>query len=196
MKRALLLIFFCIHLGFLVFNNAVMTRETHVEFFERKGTRLDTLLSRIIRHPAFLAYGRITGLETGYGFFGFNVRSTGFVITENCGQAFYPEFQSLEAENRYSGLRGAYIDYLKYKHPIGRTTSPIDSLQEDYLDLVLKNVAAFSLKGKALACDSTFTGYYILEVPTLKEASSGAAPSPSLVPVKKFAYVVRDGYPR
>ena len=193
MKRRALLFFFCVHLGFLVFNNAVMTRETQVEFFNQRETRLDTLLGRVIRHPVFQAYGRMTGLETGYGFFGFNVRSTGFVVTENCGQAFYPEFHSLEAENRYSGLRGVYIDYLKYKYPVNRPASAVDSLQEDYLDLVLKNVATFSLKGKQLACDSTYTGYYILEIPTLKEARSEATSVPNLVPVKKIAYVVRDG---
>lgn len=170
-----------------------MTRETHVELLNQRETRLDTLLGRVIRHPVFQAYGRLTGLETGYGFFGFNVRSTGFVITESCGQAFYPELHSLEAENRYSGLRGVYIDYLKYKYPVNRPTSEVDSLREDYLDLVLKSVAAFSLKGKPLACDSAYTGYYILEIPTLKEAYSGAGSMPSLVPVKKFAYVVRDG---
>jgi len=196
MKRVIFLLFSCFHLAFLILNNASVTRETYLKFFNKKGTYVDSIVSRVIRHSAFLTYGRLTGLETGYGFFGFNVRSTGFVLAENCGEVYYPKFRTLEGENRYSGLRGIYIDYLEYMHPVGREKHRLDSLQEKYLDLVLKNVTAFSLRDKPLACDSTFSGYYILEIPTLKEVRSGTAPMPSLLPVKKLAYVVRKEYPQ
>ena len=71
-----------------------MTRETYVDFFDKKSNYFDFICGKIIRHPFFQIYGRYTGIETGYGFFGFNVRSTGFVINEYCGKTSNPEFNS------------------------------------------------------------------------------------------------------
>lgn len=167
-----------------------MTRETYVDFFDKKSNSFDFICGKIIRHPFFQIYGKYTGIETGYGFFGFNVRSTGFVINEYCGKTSNPEFNSLEAENRYGSLRSLYIDYLKYQFPDNRKTNQVDSMSEDYLDLVLKNVSAFSMRGKVVDCDSVLTGYYILEVPKLVDLENGAELNYELLPVKKFVYAI------
>jgi len=189
MKRIIFGIFLVWHLGFLLVNNVVMSRETYIEFFEKKTTRMDSWWMKLIRQPWFQAYGRLTGLETGYGFFGFNVRSTGFVIAENGGQTYIPRFRTLEGENRYSSYRGLHIEYLDYmdrqKYPPGQSKS----LREKYLDLGLRSVAAYALRDQPLIGDTVFAGYYILELPTLKQAHQGKSEK-SLLPVKKFSYVV------
>lgn len=192
MKKLVLLLFLFVHIVILVINNSVMTRETYLEFFDKKNTYFDFISGRIIRNLFFQVYGKYSGIETGYGFFGFNVRSTGFVINEYCGKSLGPQFNSLEAENRYSGLRGIYIDYLKYKYPKNRKMNQVDSLLEDYLDLVLKNVSAYSLRGKEVNCDSVLTGYYILELPKLSELRKNPDLKYDLLPVKKFVYATGE----
>jgi len=61
-------------------------------------------------------------------------------------------------------------------------------MSEDYLDLVLKNVSAFSMRGKVVDCDSVLTGYYILEVPKLVDLKNVANLNYELSPIKKFVY--------
>jgi hypothetical protein len=156
----------------------------------KKSNYFDFICGKIIRNSFFQIYGKYTGIETGYGFFGFNVRSTGFVINEYCGKTSNPEFNSLEAENRYGSLRSLYIDYLKYQFPENRKANQVDGMFEDYLDLVLKNVSAFSMRGKVVDCDSVLTGYYILELPKLVDLKNDAEINYELLPVKKFVYAI------
>ena len=190
MKKLFLVIFLFLHIGILIVNNSVMTRETYMDFFNKKSNYFDFLCGKIIRNSFFQIYGKYTGIETGYGFFGFNVRSTGFVINEYCGKTSNPEFNSLEAENRYGSLRSLYIDYLKYQFPENRKANQVDGMLEDYLDLVLKNVSAFSMRGKVVDCDSVLTGYYILELPKLVDLKNGAELNYELLPIKKFVYAM------
>lgn len=190
MKRTFFGLFIVFHLGFLLVNNTVMSRETYLQFFEKEGTGMDAWWMRFIRNPWFQRYGRFTGLETGYGFFGFNVRSTGFVIAENCGHTYMPRFRSLEGENRYSSYRGLHIEYLDFMDSKKYPANQPKSSREKYLDLGLRSVAAFALRDEPLQCDTVFAGYYILELPTLKQAQQGKGAEKSLLPVKKFSYVV------
>lgn len=191
MKKLVLIVLLFLHIGILTIQNLVMTRETYVNFFKKKSSYLDLFGSKLIRNQFFQKYGKYTGIETGYGFFGFNVRSTGFVINEYCGETATPKFNSFEAEIRFSSLRSMYIDYLSYQYPENRKTTQVDSLLEDYLDLVLKNVSTFSMRGKKVACDSVLTGYYILEFPGLSDLKKGTELKYELLPVKKFIYAIK-----
>ncbi|MFN9683230.1 MAG: hypothetical protein ACK56V_16680, partial [Bacteroidota bacterium] len=66
----------------------------------------------------------------------------------------------------------------------------VDGMLEDYLDLVLKNVSAFSMRGKVVDCDIVLTGYYILELPKLVDLKNGTELNYELLPVKKFVYAI------
>lgn len=192
MKRLAFILFFLFHIGFIALNSVVMTRETHLDFFHKRSNALDAFLGDLIRTPFLLYYGRYTGTETGYGFFGFNVKSTGFVITEACGQKFTPTFQTVEAENRFAGLRSQFIDYIDYWERQKKYGNKMDTLRENYLDLVLKNIATFSVKGQSLPCDSVKTGYYLLELPFLAETTPDSIPAPTLFPLKSYTYAIHS----
>jgi len=191
MKKKLLILAFFLHLGFIFLNSAVITREIFVSFFDKKASKTDLFLSDLIRSLPFKLYGRFSGCETGYGFFGFNVRSTGFLMTEACGKAYNPEFRTFEGEIRYECLRSNFIDYVDVFEKEKSGPGPQDSIREEYLDLLIKSNASFVLRGVSLPCDSVTTGFYVLETPRLWDKVRGRSSAYSLSPLKTLHYVVR-----
>lgn len=193
MKKKLLLLAFFAQIGFIFLNSAVITREIFLNFYDKDSTKVDYFLGRLIRSLPFQVYGRISGGETGYGFFGFNVRSTGLLITEACGEVYTPQFKTFTGETRYECLRSNFIDYVDLIGKDRAATSIRDSLREGYLDLLIKNTASFTLKGVSLTCDSIQSGFYVLETPRLWNESHGLKTLYSLMPLKTINYVVRPG---
>ncbi len=193
MKKKLLLLAFFAQTGFILLNSAVITREIFLSFYDKDSTKVDYFLGRLIRSLPFQVYGRISGGETGYGFFGFNVRSTGFLITEACGEVYTPQFKTFTGETRYECLRSNFIDYVDLFEQDRSATGLRDSLREGYLDLLIKNTASFSLKGVPLTCDSIRSGFYVLETPRLWDKAYHQETPYSLLPLKTINYVVRPG---
>ena len=195
MKKRLLLLAFFVQIGFIFLNSAVITREVFLSFYEKDPTAADYFLGRLIRSLPFQAYGRISGGETGYGFFGFNVRSTGFLLTEACGEVHAPQFKTFTGETRFECLRSNFIDYVDLFEKDITAARYRDSLREEYLDLMIKSTASFALKGIPLTCDSIKSGFYILETPQLWDKTHGRETQYALTPLKTFSYVVKAGSP-
>lgn len=193
MKKRLLLLAFFVQIGFIFLNSAVITREVFLSFYDKDPTVADYYLGKLIRSLPFQVYGRISGGETGYGFFGFNVRSTGFLLTEACGEVYAPQFKTFAGETRYECLRSNFIDYVDLFEKDQSPSRLRDSLREGYLDLLIKNTASFALEGIEINCDSIKTGFYILETPQLWDKTYGRETQYSLTPLKTFSYVVSPG---
>jgi hypothetical protein len=193
-RRVVFLSWASLHLLYIVVHNILSTDRSYRDFHSLKpNPSIQKVASRFQTSTLLKSYGRYTGAETGYGFFGINVRSSGLFIAEAQGKKLLPDFESLESSVRFSSLSSTITDPL-LKPRTGDMTKP-DSLVRVYNELVLKNIAT-TLYRKHNVSDSSITiSYMLLEYPRLSEFRRNPA-GYSLIPVKTVEYSLKNDQSR
>lgn len=138
----------------------------------QQPTAVDVPLPRLLLSRPARYYGRLTGAEHGYGFFGLNVRSNGTLLADCGGRKLEPTGRSFETSLRLITLANTLTD--DWLDPAG-APRPRTGLLADYQALVLRNVA-FTLHQQAGSPDTALVLHYnILSFPSLAEVRRGQA---------------------
>ena len=187
MKKKLLYTWICLHLLYIVLVNMVSTYSSYNEFHHRKaGSRPFKVLSELVnaKYPRY--YGRYTGAETGYGFFGINVRSNGMLIGECGGKELTADFISYETSLRFFSMTSALTD--DFIKPERQDTANIMS---ELNNLVFKNIAVTMFQ-KGQGQDSTVVlSYNLLSYPSLSAVRAGTPPRYQLMKLITASYSLR-----
>jgi hypothetical protein len=141
------------------------------------------LVAGLLNAVPYNYYGRYTGAETGYGFFGINVRTNGLLIGECDGKKLSPVFASYETSLRFFTMANSATDgYISEAE--GRTPDSLRgslTVKQAYDNLVLKNIA-FTLYTKYGCGDSSATlSYNLLNYPSMEALQKGYPPKYQLV---------------
>ncbi|GGF06307.1 hypothetical protein [Hymenobacter cavernae] len=145
-------------------------------------------LPGLLRTQAARYYGRLTGAEHGYGFFGLNVRSNGALTGECGGQKLEPTGRSFETSLRLITLANTLTDDWLAPATVPQADAP---LLADYRALVVRNVA-FTLHQQAGCPDTAMDlRYALLLYPSLAEARQGKPLTYALRPFLTVHYTFR-----
>lgn len=186
MRQKLFIGWGCAHLLFIILVNLTGAYRIYHEFFSTpQDSRPERLVATLLKEAPCSYYGRYTGAETGYGFFGMNVRSNGLLLGECDGKKLSPVFASYETSMRFFSMANTVTD----RYLTGAEGKVPDSLHgntnlvQAYDNLVLKNIA-FTLFTKYGCSDSTATlSYNLLNFPSMKDLQRGAAPKYQLAKI-------------
>ncbi len=138
----------------------------------QQPTAAEAPLPRLLASPAARYYGRLTGAEHGYGFFGLNVRSNGALLADCGGRKLELTGRSFETSLRLIALANTLTDEWL---AAGDQPRPRAGLLAGYQALVLRNVA-LTLHQQAGRPDTALTLHYnILAFPTLAAVRRGQA---------------------
>ena len=187
MKKKLLYTWIGLHLLFIVLTNTVSTYNSYNEFHQRKDScRPLNAMSKLMNAKLPRYYGRYTGAETGYGFFGINVRSNGILIGECGGKELTADFKSYETSLRFFSMTSALTDdFIKPKQ--GDSVHILSELN----NLVFKNIAVTMFQ-KGNGQDSTvMISYNLLTYPTLAAVRAGSPPRHQLIKLITASYSLR-----
>jgi hypothetical protein len=184
MKRKLFIAWSGVHLLFIILVNLLGSYKSYHEFFNKpQDSRPERSLTRLFNDAPFSYYGRYTGAETGYGFFGINVRSNGLLLGECDGKKLSPVFASYETSLRFFTMANSVTDgYLsEAEGKIPDSLRGYMNLREAYDNLVLKNIA-FTLFTKNGCIDSSaMLSYNLLNYPSMEDLQRGHPPKYQLV---------------
>jgi hypothetical protein len=184
MKQKLFIAWSCVHVLFIILVNLLGSYKSYHEFFNKpQDSRPVSFLVGLFNKVPFNYYGRYTGAETGYGFFGINVRSNGLLLGECDGKKLIPVFASYETSLRFFTMANAVTDgYLSEAE--GRIPDSLRqsmNIKQAYDNLVLKNIA-FTLYTKYGCSDSSATlSYNLLNYPSMAALQKGYPPKYQLV---------------
>jgi hypothetical protein len=154
----------------------------------QQPTAVDVPLPRLLLSPPARYYGRLTGAEHGYGFFGLNVRSNGTLLADCGGRKLEPTGRSFETSLRMITLANTVTD--DWLTPTG-VAPPRTALRADYQALVLRNVA-LTLHQQAGSPDTALVLHYnILSFPSLAEVRRGKAGVYTQRPLLTARYTLR-----
>jgi hypothetical protein len=154
----------------------------------QQPTAVDRPLPRLLLSPVARYYGRLTGGEHGYGFFGLNVRSNGTLLADCGGRKLAPTGRSFETSLRLITLANTLTDELL--SPTG-APHPRTGLLADYQALVLRNVA-LTLHQQAGSPDTALVLHYnILAFPALAAVRRGQAGAYTQRPLLTARYTFR-----
>ncbi|MBV7532878.1 hypothetical protein [Chitinophaga sp. sic0106] len=180
--RILLYGWIILHLLFISVVNSVSVYDSYQDFHKQPRSavwahKLESWLSK----PALQRYGRYTGAETGYGFFGINVRSNGMLIGECNGEAITPEFRSFETTLRFFSMGNSLTD--EFIKP-GEHTEMLN----DYNQLVMKNIAVTLFRRRHCMDTAIYISYNMLDFPMLQQVRGGTMPAYSQVKLISINY--------
>jgi hypothetical protein len=138
----------------------------------QQPSAVDVPLPQLLQSPPARYYGRLTGAEHGYGFFGLNVRSNGTLLADCGGRKLEPTGRSFETSLRLITLANTLTD--EWLAPAGGGR-PDSALAADYRALVLRNVA-LTLHQQAGSPDTALVLHYnLLSFPALAAVRQGQA---------------------
>ena len=81
MRQKLFIGWSCVHLLFIFLVNLTGCYRIYHEFFNKpQDSPPERFVAGLLNKAPLNYYGRYTGAETGYGFFGINVRSNGLLL--------------------------------------------------------------------------------------------------------------------
>ncbi|SHK83250.1 hypothetical protein SAMN05444266_101295 [Chitinophaga jiangningensis] len=171
-----------LHLLFITVVNSVSVYESYQDFHKQpRSATWARGLESWLGKPFLQRYGRYTGAETGYGFFGINVRSNGMLIGECNGEAITPEFHSFETTLRFFSMGNSLTDdFIK--------PGEHRQLLNDYNQLVMKNIAVTLFQRRHCMDTAIYISYNMLDFPMLQQVRSGAAPAYSQVKLISINY--------
>lgn len=182
------LVWMIFHLVFIIAINTSITYSNYCGFnnIEKDNAFIEQIM-KILNFAPFEIYSKYTGVETGYGFFGINVRSYGLFIGECDGRKITPEFNSFEIAFRFSCLEN-YLsnDFLKtnknnYKHA---------KEMEKYRDLIIKIIAVKLYNDNNCKNNSLILSYNLLDFPSLVEFRKHNNAKYKLIELKRFNYIL------
>ncbi|MCW3463535.1 hypothetical protein [Chitinophaga nivalis] len=192
-KQRVLYSWIIFHLLFIFVVNAVTVYSSYKEFHREPNTfpLALTLEKWLNSHPARY-YGRYTGAETGYGFFGINVRSNGLLMGECAGEGITADFHSYETSLRFFSMGNALTDDLMKPGSLDSLhKNGADSMMSAYNQLVFRNIAVTLFQRHHCQDTTTSLSYNLLDFPTLAAVKIGAAPDYTLVKLITVDYSLR-----
>jgi hypothetical protein len=161
---------------FIILVNLLGSYSAYHEFFNKpQDSRPENFLVHLLNEAPLNYYGRYTGAETGYGFFGINVRSNGLLLGECDGKKLSPVFASYETSLRFFTMANAVTDgYLsEAEGKVPDSLRGYMNVKQAYNNLVLKNIA-FTLFTKYGCSDSSATlSYNLLKYPSMEGLQKG-----------------------
>ncbi len=176
LKKPLLLGWIFFHLAFIILINANGSYSAYNQFNQKPNTFAPFVAAtKLFNTMPCRYYGRYTGAETGYGFFGINVRSNGILIAECGGNGLTADFNSYETSLRFFSMANALTDDFM------KTSQKTDSLKlaqgTDYMrafsNLVLKNIAVKMYQVNSCPDSVISLSYNLLSYPTLAAVNKG-----------------------
>ncbi|NSL88299.1 hypothetical protein ECE50_015775 [Chitinophaga sp. Mgbs1] len=189
-RRFLLYPWIYLHLLFIFLVNAVTVYSSYKEFHqEANNNRAALAAEKILNATPCRYYGRYTGAETGYGFFGINVRSNGLLMGECAGEGITADFRSYETTLRFFSMGNALTDDFIKPHmqdslPAGKGADIMNDLNQ----LVFKNIAVTLFQRHHCQDTSVSLSYNLLDFPTLAEVRAGAPASYQLMKIISVRY--------
>lgn len=188
MKKRLLYGWIGFHLLFILLINSVSSYTSYHDFHHQKGnSSVAKGITKLMGKKFFRYYGRYTGAEMGYGFFGINVRSNGVLIGECGGKELTADFKSYETSLRFFSMTNALTDdFIK-----PGDTSQIKNIMSEYNKLVFKNIAVTMFQ-KGECQDSTVSvSYNLLTYPTLAAVRADTPARYQLIKLITATYSLR-----
>jgi hypothetical protein len=174
------------HLLLIVIINCISAYKAYHEFHHLPETSVIVQrLTPYIEAKPLRYYGRYTGAETGYGFFGINVRSNGILIGECDGTPMTADFHSYETSLRFFSMANALTD--DFIRPDARDSLP-GGLLGEYNNLVFKNIAVTLYQQHGCEDTTVMLSYNVLQFPTLQAVRTGTTPAYQLHKLVKAAY--------
>ncbi len=171
-----------LHLLYITVVNSVSVYDSYRDFNKQpRSAAWARGLEAWLNKPALQVYGRYTGAETGYGFFGINVRSNGMLIGECNGTAITPDFHSFETSLRFFSMGNSLTD--DFIKPGAHT-----EMLSNYNDLVLKNIAVTLFQRHHCMDTGIAISYNMLDFPMLSAVRHGATPEYSQVKLISVNY--------
>ncbi|HVI45301.1 MAG TPA: hypothetical protein VM802_10540 [Chitinophaga sp.] len=182
-KHRIIYTWIVLHLLFIFLVNTVSVYSSYKEFHQQPVTsRVAIAMEKLLNARPFMYYGRYTGAETGYGFFGINVRSNGVWMGECAGEGITADFRSYETTLRFFSMGNALTDdFIKPGAQDSVTKHLKGDIMNQYNQLVFRNIAA-TLFSKHHCLDTAMQlSYNMLDFPTLAAVRSGAPLRYSLI---------------
>lgn len=159
------------HLLFIIIINSVSAYKAYHEFHHTpEDSYAVRKLTPFLEAKPIRYYGRYTGAETGYGFFGINVRSNGMLIGECDGTPITADFRSYETSLRFFSMANALTD--DFIKPDAHDSLP-GGLLGEYNNLVFKNIAVTLFQQHGCVDSTVILSYNVLQFPTLQAVRAG-----------------------
>lgn len=175
-----------LHLLLIVVINCISAYKAYHEFHHLQETSgIVRRLTPFLEAKPVRYYGRYTGAETGYGFFGINVRSNGILIGECDGAPMLADFHSYETSLRFFSMANALTD--DFIKPDAQDSLP-GGLLGEYNNLVFKNIAVTLYQQHGCEDTTVMLSYNILQFPTLQAVRTGTTPAYQLHKLVKASY--------
>lgn len=175
-----------LHLLLIVIINCISSYRAYHDFYHLPQTSVIVQqLTPFVEANAIRYYGRYTGAETGYGFFGINVRSNGILIGECDGAPMMADFHSYETSLRFFSMANALTDDLI--KPDAQDSLP-GGLLGEYNNLIFKNIAVTLYQQHGCEDTTVMLSYNVLQFPTLQAVRTGTPPAYQLHKLVKASY--------
>jgi hypothetical protein len=188
MKRKIFILWAVLHLCYVIAVNIVSSHFAYCDFYRKKHNAVIEAFSKVLFCEPLLYYGKYTGGETGYGFFGVNVRSNGMFMAECGGKKLATEFHSFETSLRFFSLSSALTDNLLSRED----TAQGAKLLGDYNELAIKNIAVKLYNDNHCSDSVIDVSYNLLEFPSLKEYRAGLARDYYLTEIRTFQFALKN----
>ncbi|SFW79387.1 hypothetical protein SAMN05661012_04793 [Chitinophaga sancti] len=175
-----------VHLLLIILINSISAYKAYHEFYHTPASSaIVQRLTPFVEARAVRYYGRYTGAETGYGFFGINVRSNGILIGECDGTPMTADFKSYETSLRFFSMANALTD--DFIKPDAHDSLP-GGLLGEYNNLVFKNIAVTLYQQHGCMDSTVLLSYNVLQFPTLQAVRTGTAPAYQLTKLVTGTY--------
>lgn len=175
-----------LHLLLIILVNSISAYKAYHEFYHSPETSVIVQkLTPLVEARAIRYYGRYTGAETGYGFFGINVRSNGMLIGECGGTPMTADFKSYETTLRFFSMANALTD--DFIKPDAHDSLP-GGLLGEYNNLVFKNIAVTMYQQHGCVDSTVLLSYNVLQFPTLQAVRTGTPPAYQLTKLVTGTY--------
>lgn len=174
MKKNYFKIFVAFHIMFIICICTISTYSNYCTFYNlKKESVLINQMGKLLAPKLVQIYGKLSGCDSGYGFFAPNVRSAGIIILENNNVKYTPEFKNLEARIRFSTFESTISNHLLEQKDTLQTNSTTDSLMRAYNDLLFKAIAVKLINEKACESQTPTISYNIYDYPSLEMFRKG-----------------------
>jgi len=160
------------HITFIIVICAYSAYHKYCRFYKvKENTLIKQVNAVLFFNKPILYYGKLTGTETGYGFFAPNIKSNGIIIGDCDGKKIYPRFTNFEAMMRFSILSSRVTDYLISSDESADVRDKETKVK--FYNLVFKSIAVKLYNQNKCRHDTMFMSYSIIEFPALSEYKKG-----------------------
>lgn len=175
------------HILTLILTGIISTDQLYSKYNEVKPTKAIEKIYKFQYNVFSQGYYRLTGTETGFGFFAPNVKSNGFLLPEFCNSKQDFSLLTNEGNSRFSTLVANATDYLTT-----RTKNKNESVNK-YNELIIKNIALSVLSRTKLKCRDVKLSYYVIDYPSLGLIKKeDKVILPNLIKIQSWTYGINN----